>query len=68
MGKRCEVPVNDRREAVLSLLRKEETAAAIARRYCVSEKTTSDCPSRHTSASIVEAPSLALLEASASLD
>jgi transposase len=39
MGKRSEVPVKDRREAVLSLLRREEAAAAIARRYGVSEQT-----------------------------
>jgi transposase-like protein len=37
MGKRCELPVNDRREAVLSLLRREEPGAVIARRYGVSE-------------------------------
>ena len=39
MGKRCELPVNERREAVLSLLRREEPAATIARRYGVSEPT-----------------------------
>lgn len=39
MGKRSEVPVKDRREAVLSLLRREEPAASIARRYGVSEPT-----------------------------
>jgi transposase-like protein len=39
MGKQCNVSVNDRREAVLRLLRREETAAAIARRYQVSEPT-----------------------------
>ncbi len=39
MGKRSEVPVKDRREAVLSLLRREEAAAIIARRYGVSEQT-----------------------------
>jgi len=39
MGKRSEVPVKDRREAVLSLVRREEPAAAIARRYGVSEQT-----------------------------
>jgi transposase-like protein len=38
MGKRSEVLVKDRREAVLSLLRREEPAAAIARRYGVSEQ------------------------------
>ena len=39
MGKRSEVPVKQRREAVLALLRKEESAAAIARRHGVSEPT-----------------------------
>lgn len=39
MGKQSKVEVGQRREAVLSLLRKEETAAAIARRYQVSEPT-----------------------------
>jgi transposase len=39
MGKRSDVPVNDRREAVLSLVRREEPAAVIARRYSVSEPT-----------------------------
>ena len=39
MAKRCEVSVADRREAVLSLLRKEEAAAVIARRVGVSEPT-----------------------------
>jgi transposase-like protein len=39
MGKRCEVPVNERREAVLSFLRREEPAAIIARRYGVAEAT-----------------------------
>lgn len=39
MGKQCNVTVNDRREAVLSLLRKEESAAKIARRIGVSEPT-----------------------------
>jgi transposase-like protein len=33
------LPVTERREAVLSLLRREETAAAVARRYGVSEPT-----------------------------
>jgi transposase len=37
MGKRCELPVKERREAVLSLLRREEPGAVIARRYGVSE-------------------------------
>jgi transposase-like protein len=39
MGKQSNVEASQRREAVLSLLRKEETAAAIARRYQVSEPT-----------------------------
>ena len=39
MGKRSEVPVSQRREAVLAWLRKEEPAAAIARRHGVSEPT-----------------------------
>ena len=39
MGKQSNVEVSQRREAVLSLLRKEESAAAIARRYQVSEPT-----------------------------
>jgi transposase-like protein len=39
MGKHSDLPVKDRREAVLSLLRREESAAAIARRYGVSEPT-----------------------------
>ena len=39
MGKHSELPVKERREAVLSLLRREETAAVIARRYGVSEPT-----------------------------
>jgi len=39
MGKHSELPVKERREAVLSLLRREETTAAIARRYGVSEPT-----------------------------
>jgi transposase-like protein len=39
MAKRCEVSVSDRREAVLSLLRREEPAAVIARRVGVSEPT-----------------------------
>jgi transposase len=39
MGKRSEVPVNERRQAVLSLLRREEPAAAIARRCGVAEAT-----------------------------
>ena len=39
MGKHSELPVTERREAVLSLLRREEPADAIARRYGVSEPT-----------------------------
>jgi transposase-like protein len=39
MGRRSEVPVSDRREAVLSFLRREEPAAVIARRFGVSEAT-----------------------------
>ena len=39
MGRRSEVPVSERREAVLSLLRRDETGVAIARRYGVAEAT-----------------------------
>ena len=39
MGKHSKLAVKERREAVLSLLRREEPAAAIARRYGVSEPT-----------------------------
>jgi transposase-like protein len=39
MGKRSEVSIADRREAVLCLLRREEAAAVIARRIGVSEPT-----------------------------
>jgi len=39
MGRKSNVEVAQRREAVLALLRKEETAAQIARRYQVSEQT-----------------------------
>lgn len=39
MGKQAKVEATQRREAVLSLLRKEEPATAIARRYGVSEPT-----------------------------
>ena len=39
MGKRSEVPVAKRRQAVLSFLRREEPAAVIARRYGVAEAT-----------------------------
>ena len=39
MGKRSEVSVAERREAVLSFLRREEPGAVIARRYGVAEAT-----------------------------
>lgn len=39
MARQCDVEVKDRREAVLSLLRREESAAVIARRIGVSEPT-----------------------------
>jgi transposase len=39
MGKRSELPVKERREAVLGLLRREESGAVIARRYGISEPT-----------------------------
>jgi hypothetical protein len=39
MSQRSDDPVNDRREAVLSLARREEPAAVIARRKCTSEPT-----------------------------
>ena len=39
MGKRSDIRVNERREAVLSFLRREEPAAVIARRYGVAEAT-----------------------------
>jgi transposase len=39
MGKRSEIPVGERREAVLSFLRREEPVAVIARRYGVAEAT-----------------------------
>lgn len=39
MGKRSEVPMPERREAVLCLLRRDESAAVIARRVGVSEPT-----------------------------
>ena len=39
MGKHSELPVKERREAVLRLLRREEPGAAIARRYGVAEAT-----------------------------
>jgi transposase-like protein len=39
MGKRSELDVAGRREAVLALLRREEAGAVLARRYGVSEQT-----------------------------
>ncbi len=39
MGKCSEVPVSERRDAVLSFLRREEPGAIIARRYGVAEAT-----------------------------
>jgi transposase len=39
MGKRSEVPVTERREAVLSFLRREEPGAVIAQRYGIAEAT-----------------------------
>ena len=39
MGRRSRVSLEDREEAVLRLLRKEEPVAALARRYQVSEQT-----------------------------
>ena len=39
MGKRSEVTAGQRREAVLMLLRREEPAAKVARRFGVSEQT-----------------------------
>ena len=39
MGKRLELDVNQRTEAVLSLLRREEPAAKIARRFGIAEAT-----------------------------
>jgi transposase len=39
MPKRSELTVEQRREAVLALLRREEPAALLARRYGVSEQT-----------------------------
>jgi transposase len=39
MGKRAELPLSERRQAVLSLLRREEPAAVIARRCGVAEAT-----------------------------
>ena len=39
MGKRSSLPLADREEAVLRLLRKEEPVSALSRRYQVSEQT-----------------------------
>ena len=39
MGKRSELSVSKRREVVLALLRREEPAARLARRYGISEQT-----------------------------
>jgi transposase-like protein len=39
MGKKSELTVEERTEVVLALLRKEEPAAALSRRYQVSEQT-----------------------------
>ena len=39
MGKRSKLPIADREEAVLRLLRKEEPVSALSRRYQVSEQT-----------------------------
>ena len=39
MARRSQLPVADREEAVLRLLRKEESVAALSRRYQVSEQT-----------------------------
>jgi len=39
MGRKSELPVAEREEAVLRLVRHEEPAAALARRYQVSEQT-----------------------------
>lgn len=39
MGKRSELDVAARREAVLALFRREEPAAALSRRYGISEQT-----------------------------
>lgn len=39
MGRRSELSVSKRREAVLVLLRREEAASRVARRYGVSEQT-----------------------------
>jgi hypothetical protein len=37
MGKHCELPVTERREAILSLLRRKELGVVITRHYGVSE-------------------------------
>lgn len=39
MGRRSELSISKRREAVLALLRREEPGAQLARRYGVSEQT-----------------------------
>ena len=39
MGKRSDMPVGQRREVVLMLLRREEPAAKLSRRFGVSEQT-----------------------------
>ena len=39
MARKSKLPIADREEAVLCLLRKEEPVAALARRYQVSEQT-----------------------------
>lgn len=39
MGRKSQLPIERREEAVLGLLRKEEPVAALARRYQVSEQT-----------------------------
>lgn len=39
MGRKSHLPIEQREEAVLRLLRKEEPVAALARRYQVSEQT-----------------------------
>jgi hypothetical protein len=48
---RSEVPVNERRQAVLSLLRRERPAAVIAHRYGVAEATSTSVQSHRTSLS-----------------
>ena len=39
MGRKSQLPIEQREEAVLSLLRKEEPVAALSRRHQVSEQT-----------------------------